>query len=84
MDIKAKLDEAKVSGVADIYKKINPNATELEMLGDIRGYSTLLQASKAQRGRAFTARSLDDMLKNKHKNNDALFDLAENGNLDAC
>lgn len=84
MDVKAKIEEAKANGVSDIYNKVNPNGNEASMIADIQAYTKLLQASKSQKGRAFTARSFDDVLKNRHKNNDMFFDLVEEGNLDGC
>lgn len=79
-----KIAQAQVDGVADIYKTLDPNATDLEMLATIKDYTKLLQASKQQQGRAFRARSLEDMLSNKHKNTDNLIDAALAGELDGC
>jgi hypothetical protein len=79
-----KLAQATVEGVADIYKKLDPNASDLEMLATIKEYSKLLQISKQQQGRAFKARSLEDMLVNKHKNTDNFIDAALAGELDGC
>jgi len=79
-----KIAQAKAEGVADIYKRLDPNASDLDMLATIKDYTKLLQASKQQQGRAFRARSLEDMLVNKHKNTDTLIDAALAGELDGC
>lgn len=79
-----KLAQAQAEGIADIYKRLDPNASDLEMLATIKDYTKLLQVSKQQQGRAFKARSLEDMLVNKHKNTDNLIDAAVAGELDGC
>lgn len=79
-----KIAQARAEGLLDIYKQIDPNASELEALATIKDYTKLLQASKQQQGKAFRARSLQDMMTNKHKNTDTLIDAALAGELDGC